>query len=306
MSQEQDKQRKRKAMIFSVTFHALLAALFFFILAWREPDPPIPEYGIELNFGLDDVGSGSVQNPQRQEIEPEQTESTEQEAEETTEQVEESQEEEESEPSSVEEESVEDEIATAEEAEETVDPLPVESPDVVEEQLPEKEEVKETNNTETTEPEKIVSKDPVDTKADPKPTESTGENDLPDTSTGNDGDNKDEVGDKGDPEGSLDERALYGSPGSASGASLDLAGWNWDYLPKPEDTSNESGRIVFQITIDDQGYIIGIKTIEKTVTPAVEKIYRDEVSRLTFSPTSGNAMPAPTSTGKITFIIRTN
>ena len=38
-----------------------LLILFFFLLAWKEPFPPIPEYGIELNFGIDNQGSGTVQ-----------------------------------------------------------------------------------------------------------------------------------------------------------------------------------------------------------------------------------------------------
>ncbi len=83
-----------------------------------------------------------------------------------------------------------------------------------------------------------------------------------------------------------------------------MAGWNWDNIPRPNDSSNENGRVVFEITIDDQGEIIGVKTIEKTVSPTVERQYRLAVEQLTFSTTSDNVRPAPTSTGRITFIIR--
>lgn len=48
-------------MIYSLSIHALVILLFAFLMAWREPNPPLPEYGIELNFGLDDAGSGDTQ-----------------------------------------------------------------------------------------------------------------------------------------------------------------------------------------------------------------------------------------------------
>ena len=85
-----------------------------------------------------------------------------------------------------------------------------------------------------------------------------------------------------------------------------MSGWMWDFIPKPNDQSDENGRIVFSITIDDNGEILSIRTVEKTVTPAVERIYKAEVEKLTFSTTSDNTRPAATSTGTITFVIKTN
>ena len=120
----------------------------------------------------------------------------------------------------------------------------------------------------------------------------------------NQGDKPGQTGDQGNPEGKVDARALYGNPGGGGGPALDMSGWNWDNLPKPADVSNEEGRIVFEIKIDDEGEIISIKTIEKSVSDPLVKIYRSEVAKLTFSPTSDNSRPAPTSTGRITFIIR--
>ncbi len=83
-----------------------------------------------------------------------------------------------------------------------------------------------------------------------------------------------------------------------------MTGWIWDFAPDPKDTSNENGRIVFEIKIDDMGEIISVRTLEKTVSPAVERIYKNEVESLTFSPISSNTSSAPVSTGKITFLIR--
>jgi hypothetical protein len=123
----------------------------------------------------------------------------------------------------------------------------------------------------------------------------------------NNGDDKGKVGDKGNPEGKLDAKALYGTPGGGGGGdSYNIRGWTPDFKPKVNDETNESGRIVFQVKIDDEGRIISVIPIEKTVSPAVVAVYKREVEKLTFSPTSENTVPAPTSTGTITFILRSN
>ncbi|MEQ9298097.1 MAG: hypothetical protein RIF33_06030 [Cyclobacteriaceae bacterium] len=318
----ENPNRDRKAMAISVFIHGIVAVLFIFILAWREPDPPIPEYGIELNLGVFDDGAGDVQaeippspveEPTPEESQDETTTSEEAAAEEQVETAEP-----EPEPTTT---------TSAEEATEEVEAFDTPSPDVVEPEIEEEvvqeevvEEIIEEVETIPTEevndvpeiPEQIIEEEPTEVAPEviaPVAEETTVEGTTTETNepaASNQGDQNDEVGDEGDPEGELDARALYGTPGAADGAALELSGWNWDYLPKPDDKSSESGRIVFEITIDDAGYIIGIKTLEKTVTPAVEKVYRDEVLQLTFSPTSDNSRPAPTSTGRITFIIKTD
>ena len=57
----QEKKNRRAGILTSVGIHAALFLTFFFMMAWRAPNPPLPEYGIELNFGLDNQGSGDVQ-----------------------------------------------------------------------------------------------------------------------------------------------------------------------------------------------------------------------------------------------------
>ena len=107
----------------------------------------------------------------------------------------------------------------------------------------------------------------------------------------------------------LDERALFNkktnSSSGSKGSSLEMQGWVWDIEPKPIDNSRESGKIVFEIIVDYYGEIIGLKTIETTLSPNVEEIYRDEILKLTFSPTNNNN-PAELSKGKITFLIKNN
>ena len=80
MSEEElEKKNKRTALVYTTIIQVVLVAALFFIVAWRAPDPPLPEYGIVLNFGTDDEGSGDVQpetpvgNKGQQEEEPEES-----------------------------------------------------------------------------------------------------------------------------------------------------------------------------------------------------------------------------------------
>jgi len=58
MSLNKEDKDKRIGWLVSFTIHAIIILLFFFILAWQAPDPPLPEYGIELNIGIEQDGSG--------------------------------------------------------------------------------------------------------------------------------------------------------------------------------------------------------------------------------------------------------
>lgn len=297
MKSSQEKARERKAATISVAIHALLLVLFLFIMAWREPNPPIPEYGIELNFGLDATGGGDVQRTAP--VNEKAVEEHESNADETIE--------EQNTPQNQQVvEQMNNEVTEVKPTEAVPTPLPaVTSPDFREvKEQPKESKPVEKPNTQEVKPNTQNPKPTTDNKVEKIEGKQDQKAEIVD---GSQGDKKDEKGDKGDPKGSLDARALYGTPGGGGGgASLELSGWNWDYLPKPKDESQESGRLVFQITVDADGYVVGIRTLETTVSPAIEKIYRDEVSQLTFSPTRDNTRPAPTSTGRITFIIRNN
>ncbi len=277
----------------SAAVHVLIILLFFLINAWTAPDPPLPEYGIELNFGLEDAGSGYEQ-PVTQPSPPVEEDQGEPEDQEVVEQ----------------EEVVEDQPVTE----------PVENTSV--EELPDSQQEDspvETKPTEKSVPdtpvEKEVVKEPTPVtkpveekpKEEPKVEEKKVDTNALYPGSSSQGNKENTAGDAGSKEGKIDARAMYGKQGGGGGGpSLDLAGWQWDREPKPNDTSKENGRIVFEIKVDDNGEVVGVRTLEKTVSPAVEQLYRREVEKLTFSPTSGNTIPAPISTGKITFIIRSN
>ncbi|AWN82299.1 hypothetical protein [Candidatus Cardinium hertigii] len=105
----------------------------------------------------------------------------------------------------------------------------------------------------------------------------------------------------------IDARGLYHTGKhnkKPSRAILELPGWQWDRVPIPKDPTEECGKIVFEIKVDANGEVVAVRTIEKTITPLVEKIYADELRSLTFSKTNhNNASYRNLSTGKVIFIL---
>ena len=303
MSDEQlEKKNKRTALVYTTIIQVVLVVALFFIVAWRAPDPPLPEYGIVLNFGTDDEGSGDVQpetpvgNKGQQEEEPEESKPK---VEEEAPKVEEK------ETKPVESKPVEQQIvskvespvAVKEKKEDEVKPVekPAEKP--VEKKVEPKVEKKPVEEKPKVNPEAVYK---------PKAAQSTSDSKTTDTKAGtpgNHGDDPGKTGDKGNPEGSLDAKALYGKPGGgAGGTSLELSGWNWDEIPKPNVPNNITGRIVFQIQVDSEGELRGIDIIENSLNPEATKACREAVEKLTFSKTGTNVPDM--SKGKITFVVR--
>jgi periplasmic protein TonB len=291
MTEQQEKKNKRIAMVTTIGVHGALFLLFLFAVAWRAPDPPLPEYGIELNFGLDNEGSGDQQPDQPAGSERPSEDDVEQakndQAKEVVQQVEEVKPQE-SKPA-------DQPVVTQKESpvaipEKKVEPKPVEKP---------KEKPTEQVKTET-KPAVTEQKATSTTTADKTTTDNKEGKPV------SQGDGANKTGDQGDPKGKIDVDALYGKQGGGSGgAGLELAGWNWDFIPKPNVPNNETGgRVVFEIKVDDSGEIISIKTLERSVSLEAENACRREIEKLTFSKTGTN-VPA-ISTGRITFIIRSN
>ncbi len=310
---ESEKKNRRVGLLVAGGIHLALLLLCFFLLAWQPPDPPVPEYGVELALGFDNAGSGSVRTPSRatpaERPAPQPAKA--------------------GEPAPAATPAPPAPVAAPTPAPEPVqtydtdnpvsappDPKPVPRPEP-------KPEVKKPDPKPTPAPTPTPEAKPEPKKPEPKPLAeypgtsdrkptnqpgaggTSGSGDRP--SGSNSGDQPGTTGQQGSPEGKVDAKALYGTPGGGgggSGSSLDMAGWVWDFKPTPRDQSSESGRIVFEVKIDDQGEILSIRTVERTVSPTVAKVYEDEVRRLTFSKTRGNTQAAPTSTGRITFILR--
>lgn len=267
--------------------HAAALLALFFLVAWREPDPPLPEYGIELNFGLDDQGSGDVQPEQPVGDAGESTE----------EQIQESN------PAASPDNAKPEDTAVPEQA---VDPVPskTESPvtvkEVTKQVVPSKETVKpqatQQQKDATAQPAKDNVKETADTEATKK-----GE-------AASHGDDAKKTGDKGSEEGTLDANALYGTPGGGGGGTgmnLQMSGWTWaDKLEDPKFPDNESdGKVEFEIECDADGEITRITTKERTLSPKAEQLLKEMIRKNSLVRTSGGKIPER-STGKIVFVLR--
>jgi outer membrane biosynthesis protein TonB len=296
-----EKKNKRTALLYTTVIQVVLVIALFFIVAWRAPDPPIPEYGIVLNFGMDTEGFGETQPEKpvgnKGDQKEEKVEETKPEVQEEVPKV---------------EEKIE-EVKPAEVKPEPQVVSKVESPVVVKEK---KEEVKPIEKPAEKPVEKPVEQKPKEVEKPkvnpdavfkPNPASSTAENKTggnKEGEPGNHGNDPGKTGDKGDPKGTPNPDGLYtGKPGGgAGGSSLELSGWAWDEKPSPNVPNNESGRLVFEIKVDSNGDIVSIRTLERSVSTAAEQICRRSVEKLTFSKTGSNVPDM--STGKITFLMR--
>ncbi|MEO1054916.1 MAG: hypothetical protein AAFX87_30055 [Bacteroidota bacterium] len=297
MAEDKEKRNKQVGAMVTIGAHALLLLVFFFLLAWREPDPPHPEIGIEINFGTDDQGTGPIQPDQP----ANESESTEESA--PTEEV----------PQETQEEVVEEvvEETTESTTEEVVEGAETtqDSPDIVEAgETGTKQEQKETEVEEVPKEKVEETKKKVETKKEEVKKDDAGkggEGDAKDDKAANHGDDKDAVGDKGKPDGDLDKRALVGQGGGGDGGlSVDFDGWSIDENPKTDDIVNQSGRLVLKVKIDDEGYVKSVSIIERSVSSSVADLIKKRVYACSFSPDASNTLPPPESDGKMTFVFK--
>ncbi len=281
-SVENSKKNKAISLSISLGFHVALLLTFYFFFSYSPPDPPLGTlgYGVELNFGTSDLGSGDLQpeaekspdTPPKEVSEPEN-----------------------STPISKESQTS---LITEEQGEEIALNEPIDKK--VEKKITEPD-FKEKKEVKIIEKPKTVNEDAI-FKPEGNANKSKG-----------DGNDANSVGDKGKKEGATNNSGIFegnlGQGGNGSGGSggstLDLAGWEWERKPNPKDKSNEGGKIVFQIKIDEYGEIIEIRVLEKTVSAEVVSIYRSEIEKLSFVRSGGSSdLPPQISTGKITFIIK--
>ncbi len=310
MTTEKEKKDKIVGALVSAGIHGAVILLFVFILAWKQPFPPKPEYGIELNIGLEQEGSGMEQpenvNPAASEPVREEQTAEEQVPEQVPEEIPtEPQEEVVPVPEDVTEQPEED-IPDSRQEESPTEAAPETKENVQEpekEIIPEKKTQQDDKKPDVGEAPSGQVKSPPVEKPEEKPTINE-QAIYPAKKGGNQGETKNAVGDAGKPEGTIEAQAIYGKQGGGGGGPrLELSGWKWDFEPNPKDTSKESGKIIFDIEVDKNGEVRGIEVHESNVNPEVLQIYRKEVERLTFSPTNSNSARKP-ATGKIIFIIR--
>jgi len=260
-----ETKRKRIAMLTSAGIHGLLLIFFLLSMAWRAPDPPLPEFGIELNFGDSPEGSGDVQ-PETPTASEQQEES----------------------------EEIPEEVAQPKQEESTQEVVPSNQESVVTEPKEEKPKVIEQPKVEEKKEETKPAQKPA-TNEGAQPVSQGNDKDK----TGDKGDPKGTL----DPNAAYSGKPGGGAGGD--GMSLSMTGWAWAEQPTvPALPDNESGRVVFEIECDSEGEIIGIKVAERGLSAQAEKILLDVIRKNSLVRTSGGATPERSS-GKVVFVLKT-
>ncbi|MBS9524586.1 energy transducer TonB [Litoribacter ruber] len=301
----------KKALIITIILNVLLLVAIYFIVVWRPQVPPIPQFGLELSLGFTDMGSGTTQTT----APPSESEVVRQEA---------------PAPGEVTQQPTQPATPAPQPETKTAKPAPSQSQTTFETQskvaspLKGGEKTTEANKESTakaksdqpvTQPQKAEDEKTVkQAEETPKIDQraifgaggSTGSSQQ--QSAGSNQGTSNQRGDEGNPQGSVDGRALMqsgtGNAGSGAGYNLELAGWDFASKPNIKDqVSSRNGRIVFRITIDDSGKIVQAIPLEYNVSNDVLAYYRTVVNQLTFKRQSGNPS-AEYSTGKITFVIQ--
>ena len=268
----EQKSRIQSAVI-TVLVQVLLFLAMYFIVVWEQPNPPKPTFGMELNLGFSDLGSGDQSQVLANTLENSVTEDAalgevtpvQQVAVPTN-------------PSKT--------VSTQPSTNQAVSTLP--SPikgETTANAQPAKEEKKEVSPNPT-----VVEQPKVDQRA---LFGAGGKSGGGSTGQGN----SDTKGDQGSPTGK--------GKGAAGGAgySLDLAGWDFASRPAINDrVSTRNGRMVFKITVDGSGKVVQAIPLEYNVSNAVLAYYRQVVNQLDFK--KSGAAAADFSTGKITFVVK--
>jgi len=307
MNDQQEKEKKIKAGLTTFGVNALILLIMIFAGAWQTPGSGPGDYpGIEVNLGYDEQGTGEIEpatpigaeeatsdenppaEPLEEEIQPEVSEPVPAVVEETK-------------PTAVEETFTDPNSDVSIKEEKTEKPVekPVEKKPVV---IPDKPVEKPIEKKPVEKP-KVDNRAVYQGKSSPNPA-TAGKGDGKQGTTGNQGDDVGKEGNKGVPGGTEGAAVYKGRPGGGDGGTgLDLDGWDWDNIPKPNIPDNQPGRIVFEIEVNADGELIRYNKVSSTVSAAAESACVEAIQKLTFTKKSGAKVPE-ISKGRITFVIR--
>lgn len=278
---QREAKDRQVAGILTLIIYAILLAIFIFTIVWTRPDPPpfVPTLELEggVNFGTDNAGSGKNQsqskannNKNLEDARPAVTRPS------TTE----------TQPAIQPVERIPEKVEQP-----TTRPVTTEdrnSPDIREEKKP------------TTQP--VTSRPSEQPQKSEQPSNTDSGKGTGDKNTANNNGNvPGATGDQGKPDGSLNNDALLGS-GSGSGTSLDLSGWTWDSKPVVNDRSTETGRLEFEIRVDRNGDVIGVRLLFRSVSPSVARVYEEALKEVSFRATAAGSRPSIT-VGRVVFNI---
>jgi outer membrane biosynthesis protein TonB len=297
MTELQLKKNKQTAATVSVALFGVLFIVMWFLVVFVPQNPPIGfGSGVNLNLGFADEGSGDIQpdeigndgtsdeptvKSEAQSPPPQETEQT---------PVQEEKSEAKTEVSDLSSESQEESPVVVpptkkEEVKKTAEKAPVDKP---KEKQPEVKQ--QVNPTAVYDPNAKKSSTAATTGAG-----KTGQG-------GNEGDDKGKTGDKGDPRGVKEGTVYEGNPGQGGpgpggigGFGLAMSGWAWDETPnKPKVDDNESGFVVFEVKVDENGDIKSC--IPKEYTLSIETVNRckAKIMERSFVRTAGTTAPPQT------------
>jgi protein TonB len=308
VKKESNRFEKKSAVITLILQIVLLCGLFFAV-AWKEPNPPITQYGIELGFevfteseeanpnqknnlptdnsqiipedmGNDEIIPGDASELQEisETINEPQDDITDQEV--LTDQIV---------PSSEAKEFPEDETAAIlDESEQSLENLKT---------VPKVEEViesKESTDKETMSTDEAV---PQTSSIDDSKSELQGEKEETNIDASSNGQTKE-----------IDQRALYKTntgdkQGVNEGPELQISGWKWGtQKPKPMDTSDEIvGKVICNIRVDSDGYI-SAQLDSYTTPPSVAIAYKNSLDGLQLEVKDDGVTLG--SMGKVIFILK--
>ena len=238
-----DTPYKRKSAV-ATTIVMMLLLFLIFTFGLKYFDPPL-EYGIAVNFGTSNVGSGNVQP-----TEPLKSASSAEQVIEETQQEEIEETVAETEPTSAPSEKV-----ITQDSEESIK---------IKKQEEAKRKAEEVERQKKLEAERIErqrkaaeEKKKAEEAAKRKKLDDLmgGLNNSDGSATGGEGDDN-QAGDKGNPNGDPNASGYYGNGGGGSGGNYRLGNRKAVSKPKPTYDCNEQGRVVVSISVDKNGKVI--------------------------------------------------
>lgn len=235
--------KRKSAAITSVIMSLLLVAIFFFGMTYL--DPP-EEYGIAVNFGTSDVGSGDVQPTEALKPVASEQKVVEEQKEEVKEQ---------NEPEvSKEVISKSEDVATQENEEAIAIKKEIEAKKK-EDEIAKKTQL-EKQRIER-EKQAAIAKQKAEEEAKRKKLDALigGVSNSNGTASGGEG-NDNQLGDKGNINGDPNASGYYGNGGSGSGGDYQLGNRKPISRPKPNYICNEEGLVVVSIEVDINGRVI--------------------------------------------------
>ncbi len=269
--------------IIAIIIHIFLAIILFVKPVWERPIPAPEPAGITM------VSFGNVVTPTETPA-PSQSEFT---------------------PSVTETETVEEtEVEEAQKVQDITPQKQTQIPDIQTTKNENTVSVPDTKKDKKEEKEQEKPEKKVEPKVDPKvEKQETKKQETPvKQETKNDAtSNSNEEGDSNtkDKQGNSDDPNDKGKIGVKDGAEISVVGWRWITKPQPNDALNEQGKIIFDITIDQNGNVIKVGLVEKSLTIGIATYtaYKNAVQNTKFERTLSK--PATESTiGRLTFNIK--